>query len=123
MAKSILLVEDDSAIREALFLVLENEGYVVSIATNGREALDWLRDAVRLPDLILLDLMMPEMDGIEFRKIQMSDSKLASVPVLMLTASPKLAADLSEISGAGLKIIPKPLVIESLIDAVESCAS
>lgn len=123
MAKSILLVEDDSAIREALFLVLENEGYVVSVVTNGREALDWLRAATRLPDLILLDLMMPEMDGIEFRKVQMSDPKLALVPVIMLTASPKLATDLNAHSDANLKILPKPLVIESLVEAVEACAS
>jgi CheY-like chemotaxis protein len=123
MAKSILLVEDDSAIREALSFALELEGYKVSAVTNGREALEWLHAAEVLPHVILLDQMMPEMDGIEFRKAQMSDEKLASVPVVMLTASPGLAKDICSLSGGVMAILPKPLLIETLIDTVERCAS
>jgi DNA-binding response OmpR family regulator len=123
MDKTILLVEDDTAIREALSLVLENEGYKVSVVTNGREALDWLREATALPDLILLDLMMPEMDGMEFRKVQVMDQRLASIPVIMLTASPGLAKDLSSISEETITIVPKPLVIETLVEAIEACVN
>jgi DNA-binding response OmpR family regulator len=120
MGKTILLIEDDNAIREALSLVLENEGYVVSVVTNGREGMDWLNASQALPDLILLDLMMPDMDGIEFRKAQMKVQRLASVPVIMLTASPALAKDLSDVSEVAFTIVPKPLVIETLVEAIES---
>ncbi|MFL5811985.1 MAG: response regulator [Bdellovibrionia bacterium] len=121
MGKTILLIEDDKAIREALSLVLENEGYSVSVVTNGREGIDWLKASQVLPDLILLDLMMPDMDGIEFRKAQVKNQKLASVPVIMLTASPGLAKDLSDVSEFAFTILSKPLVIETLVEAIESC--
>jgi signal transduction histidine kinase len=83
--KRVLVVEDDDAIRETLAPMLEEEGYQVSTASHGGEALDLLGvDA--LPDVILLDLRMPVMDGWTFRDAQRRDSRLASIPVVAISA-------------------------------------
>ena len=81
----LLLVEDDPSIRATLAEMLEDEGYAVSTATNGREALELLRRNAP-PDLILLDLMMPIMDGWEFRVEQRADPVLAGIPLLAMSA-------------------------------------
>jgi CheY-like chemotaxis protein len=70
--RTLLLVEDDADIREALSGLLAMEGFLVIGLPNGREALDWLRKSPR-PELILLDLMMPVMDGWQFRVAQKED--------------------------------------------------
>ena len=81
----ILVVEDDGDVREALVQLLEFEGYRVTSATNGRDAIDQLR-AGAAPNLILLDLMMPVMDGPQFRAAQLGDPGLAAIPVIVLSA-------------------------------------
>ena len=81
----MLLVEDDISIRLALTDMLEDEGFAVTTATNGREALDDLHRGPA-PDVILLDLMMPVMDGWEFRVEQRSDPMLAGIPLLAMSA-------------------------------------
>lgn len=86
MKRRILLVEDDQDIRETLREVLIAEGYAVQVASNGQEALDCLRAAVELPNLVLLDLMMPVKDGLAFRREQQSDPLLAHVPIVLMTA-------------------------------------
>jgi CheY-like chemotaxis protein len=83
---SILLVEDDRDSREALAFVLEDAGHTVASAGNGREALDLL-DEEEKPDLILLDLMMPVMNGWEFLGERKRRPGLASIPVMVLTAA------------------------------------
>jgi PAS domain S-box-containing protein len=89
----VLVVEDDAVVRESLVDLLNEEGYQVSCAENGREALRHLH-AEPAPDVILLDLRMPVMDGWEFRSIQKSDPKLAHIPVIAISAdgSPQAAA-------------------------------
>src|SRR5947209_13870316 len=76
--KHILIVDDDAATRTAMTLVLEGTGYRVASASDGREALDYLQRSER-PDLILLDLMMPRMDGWQFRDQQWRSPALASI--------------------------------------------
>jgi CheY-like chemotaxis protein len=83
---SILLVEDDRDSREALAFVLEDAGHTVASAGNGREALELLDDDEK-PDLILLDLMMPVMNGWEFLGERKRRPVLASIPVMVLTAA------------------------------------
>jgi len=84
-AKRILVIEDDYPILEALAEILGDEGYLVSTANNGREALDHLKRDVA-PNLILLDLRMPVMDGWTFRNVQKRTSHLASIPVIAISA-------------------------------------
>jgi CheY-like chemotaxis protein len=81
----LLVVEDDDMIREALTDLLRDEGAVVTPAENGRDALQQLRGA-QVADLILLDLMMPVMDGWEFRVEQRADPQLAPIPLIAMSA-------------------------------------
>jgi CheY-like chemotaxis protein len=85
-ARRILLVEDDHAIRETIAELLEEEGYGVTCAANGAEALELL-SAPEVPSLILLDLMMPVMTGWELREALREDPRLASIPVVVISAS------------------------------------
>ena len=82
----VLVIDDDVALREILRDCLEAEGYAVDVAVDGRDGLDRLQH--RRPRVILLDLMMPVMDGWEFRRQQLADPVLAAVPVLCITAVP-----------------------------------
>jgi CheY-like chemotaxis protein len=88
--KTILLIEDDKSIRNALTIVLENANYRVVLARNGSDALEKLRSSNQLPQLIILDLLMPVMNGIEFRQAQLADQRLSSIPVILLTANNNL---------------------------------
>jgi CheY-like chemotaxis protein len=81
----VLIVDDDPEVREIVRTTLENSGLKTFQATNGRVALDWL-ESHPLPSLILLDLMMPEMDGFEFLEQIRDRDKLVDVPIVVLTA-------------------------------------
>ena len=81
----ILVIEDEADIRLALKEALEWQGYRVVTASNGREALDLL-SRILLPCLILLDLMMPVMNGWEFSETLRTDKKFASIPIIVVTA-------------------------------------
>lgn len=84
---AILIVDDDNDVRSALSELLQEEGFSVEAAPNGREALARLRGGNIHPAVILLDLMMPGMDGWDFRSEQLRDPRLASVPVVIVSAS------------------------------------
>ena len=112
---SILLVEDDFDLRDALIPILEYEGHRVVGAANGREALDRLRAGAK-PSLILLDLMMPGMSGTEFRAEQLRDPALASIPVVVVSADPT-ARRKAEVMGA-VGCIEKPLDIDAFLAQV-----
>ena len=85
--KRILVIEDDEPIRAALAMLLDEEGYQVSTADDGEDAFDRLEaNTDALPDLILLDLRMPVMDGWEFRAAQRRNSRLATIPVVVVSA-------------------------------------
>ena len=85
---SILLVEDDDDLRGAFRELFEDEGFNVWTASNGKEALECLQSRGRAC-LIVLDLMMPVMNGWEFRDRQMNDPDLAKIPVVVCTADPR----------------------------------
>ena len=84
--RPVLIVDDDPVARKALALVFEHQGYPVVQAANGQEALKRLRDGPP-PGLILLDLMMPIMDGWEFLQRQKQDPALAGIPVVIISAA------------------------------------
>jgi CheY-like chemotaxis protein len=116
VAKLILIVEDDHDVARSMADVLEAEGYSVAIAANGHEALDRLQKGLR-PDLILLDMMMPVMDGWSFRTQQRALEEAASIPVVTVTADGDARGKASSIDAAGY--LSKPVAIDSLLDAVE----
>lgn len=93
--------------------LLSLEGYRAATAANGREALDYLRRS-HVPDLILLDLMMPVMDGWEFRREQERDPTLAGVPVVILSAADNHGN--SDIAASAF--LKKPLDFDRLLDIV-----
>ena len=113
----ILIIEDDDDIREALAQILELEGYSVREAANGREALD-ISSREPLPSLILLDLMMPVMDGWQFRSEQMKDPTLAKVPVLVISADAGVHEKVASFGAAS--VLPKPISLDRLLRAVET---
>jgi CheY-like chemotaxis protein len=113
----ILIVEDDDDIREALTQILELEGYDVREATNGREALD-ICAKQPTPNLILLDLMMPVMDGWQFRAEQMKDPVLSKVPVVVISADASVHEKVASFGAA--TVLPKPISLDRLLRAVES---
>jgi CheY-like chemotaxis protein len=114
-----MVVEDDFAIRETLRELLEEEGYRVTQAANGAEALARLRDVI-VPRLILLDLMMPVMDGWEFRQAIESDPRLAAIPVIVISADHGLEQKIDAMHVEGY--LPKPFELDRLLEAVERFA-
>lgn len=118
--KIILLVDDDADIREMLALVLEDEGYQVVSAGNGAEALTYLRSQPA-PRAILLDLMMPVMDGWAFRAEQQRDPALAHIPVIVVSAGADCAKDAKAMGAANC--LRKPLDIESLVETIEAVSA
>ena len=97
--KSILIVEDDDDVREALAAFLEGEGYTIVEARDGQEALRCLRSSTEFC-LILLDLFMPVMNGWSFRREQLNDEKIAAIPVVVISAdrnAPENAIDMGAV--------------------------
>src|SRR5262245_62669321 len=113
--KSILIVEDDDAVREALAAFLQLNGYDVVEAAHGEEALQHLRSS-RAFCMILLDLMMPVMNGWEFRTHQLSDPKLAKIPVVVVTADSSAAKKAAQ--GGAAAYMMKPIELDDLLEQV-----
>jgi two-component system, chemotaxis family, chemotaxis protein CheY len=116
----VLVVDDDRDIRECLRDLLMEAGYRVQIAAHGRAALELLAAAEEVPAVILLDLMMPVMDGMTFRAHQLGDPRLARIPLVLVTASGRPGGELM----AGAQVLNKPLRMKQLLDTVtQSCQS
>lgn len=109
---SVLVVEDDHDVREAIQLVLEGEGYTVSTAMNGREAFERLSSF--RPSVILLDLMMPVMSGFEFLEARRKHEELAGIPVVVVSAYDQLARSLEGVAA----IVPKPIELRKMLGVV-----
>ena len=112
--RRVLIVEDNEVTRDVIALILESNGYEVSTADNGRAALERLRGGDR-PGLILLDLMMPVMDGWQFREEQRRDRSLADIPVVVCTA----AGEGAQNAALGVaELLSKPVEADDLLAAV-----
>ena len=111
------MVEDDPAIRAALTDALEDEGYDVETAANGRLALERLRTGP-LPSAIVLDLMMPVMDGWDFRHAQLQDPRLRSIPVVVVTAA-GFSIETVRTQFGDVALVPKPVEFFDLVSALE----
>jgi CheY-like chemotaxis protein len=116
--RQVLLVDDDPDIRFALKALLEDEGFEVRCAEDGRLALDELQRGA-LPCGIVLDLMMPKMSGWEFLLERRASPALAAIPVAVLTATEEAAFPSSALAEACLR---KPVDVERLVAFLEGCS-
>jgi CheY-like chemotaxis protein len=120
--KTVMVVEDDTDIRDAIAEVLMDGDYRTLCAANGAAALVELRAAQPRPCVILLDMMMPVMDGREFREEQIRDAALRNIPVIVLSAHAEADTAASQMKAAGF--LAKPVDLHRLLDTVEQfCAA
>lgn len=115
-AADILVVDDDRGVREMLTQLLEEEGWRVTGISNGTDALNYLRNVPQPPRLILLDLMMPEMNGWQFRALQQSEPPLAAIPVVAISAAKDIH---DETRLDAVAYLSKPIDFDALFDLVE----
>jgi len=111
----ILVIEDDADVRSMISILLGLEGYRVSTAENGREALDALHAGVR-PDLILVDLMMPVMNGWQFRAEQVRDPSIANIPAVVISGGDRVAEHTKALGAADY--LRKPIDLDVLLATV-----
>ena len=119
MAETLLLVEDDAAEAEALSLILADEGYAVVRAANGEEALAYLAEHPA-PNLILLDMIMPVLDGWHFLQEQKRSRHLARLPVLVITSTPVIGREWADDHGCA-GCLRKPAEAEELLREIHRC--
>jgi two-component system response regulator MprA len=109
----ILVVDDERAVRESLRRALELEGYGVELAGDGREALDRLESGADDPDAVVLDVLMPEVDGLEVcRRLRRAGSRL---PILMLTARAEVENRVEGLDAGADDYVTKPFALEELL--------
>ena len=115
--KCVLIVEDSPDIQGLLVRLLMSEGYITECASNGREALDKLAAWSESPGVILLDLMMPDMDGYEFRQEQEKHAKTGGIPVVVMTADSDIQSKAMKLGARGY--LKKPFLdVERILDTV-----
>jgi len=116
MKGTILVVDDEPGVVEIAQVNLEPEGYTVLGASDGLEGLAKIRSAK--PDLVLLDIMMPQMDGWEMLRRMEADPEMAGIPVIMLTAKTQNEDILRGLEGGAVEYITKPFYPENLVASV-----
>ena len=116
--KKILVVDDEEDILHFLELVLREKGYEVVTATNGHEALTTAQ--IERPDLVLLDIMMPQMDGWEVLKLLRIDDDTADIPVAMLSARTEAKDRVQGLQEGAIDYICKPFSLAELLVKIET---
>jgi len=115
----ILVVDDDETMRDAMVAVLESAGYEVIAERTARQALALLQSSAAKPSLILLDLVMPGMSGVEFRAVQLQDAALATIPVVFVSAFPNTLDALQSTGRLGAAaVLGKPVDARDLLTLV-----
>lgn len=118
MANKVLVIEDDTSIRELLAELLDTEGYIVKSSSNGVEGLKELESGF-IADLIIVDLMMPVMDGYAFRTEQMKNPLWAKIPTLVMSAEANAREKLKPYKVTAF--LSKPVELEVLLKTVSDC--
>ena len=116
--KKILVVDDEKDILHFLELVLREKGYDVAIASGGHDALT--RAQIERPDLVLLDIMMPQMDGWEVLKLLRVDESTAHIPVAMLSARTEARDRVQGLQEGAVDYICKPFSLQELLGKIEA---
>jgi DNA-binding response OmpR family regulator len=115
--RQILLVEDDLYSAETLQFALEAKGHKVTLATNGRDALNMVNN--EMPQLIILDIMMPKMDGYHFCRLLKFDARFKHIPVIIVSSKIQEADRKLGLACGGDEYITKPYDLNMLINTVE----
>jgi CheY-like chemotaxis protein len=115
--KNILIIEDDESIRKMIASVLEVEGYSVAAASNGKQALEKIRGGA-VPDIILLDMMMPVMNGWDFLDFVRSNATTSKIPIIVVSAYAEIAKSVKPDA-----VVAKPVQLKSLLQAIEGLAA
>jgi CheY-like chemotaxis protein len=115
LAPWVLIVDDDEDIRDSIQSLLQLRGYTVDTAPDGASALARMRSGPP-PALVILDFMMPRMNGEEFRAAQLGDATIAAVPVIVLSGAGKLQ---ERAALAGVSVVAKPIELDELFAMVE----
>jgi DNA-binding response OmpR family regulator len=118
MKKKIMVVDDEDDILHFLELVLREKGYDVVTASNGHEALTTAQ--IEQPDLVLLDIMMPQMDGWEVLKLLRVDDSTAGIPVAMLSARTEAKDRVQGLQEGAIDYICKPFSLQELLGKIET---
>lgn len=117
LARTIYLADDDPALRQGLGFALRSRGYDVRMAANGKELLDLLESG--RPDLMLIDLMMPGMSGLEVVTRIRSDDRWSGLPVVLLTAAAGAELRGAEGGSGGLLVVSKPVRLSDLLREID----
>jgi CheY-like chemotaxis protein len=118
---TVLVVDDDADLRDSIEAALASHGHPVVQAADGAEALAWLKKETQGPCLVLLDLMMPGMNGFELRSRMVADPALAAIPVVVITGAGVLAERRAQELEA--EILPKPIELATLLRTVRRFCS
>ena len=116
MKRSILIVDDEFGLADIVSEMLAERGFDVMIAINGQQALE--RMAEQAPDLVLLDCMMPVLDGPAVLSAMAAEPRLAAVPVILMTATPHAVP--AEAAAACRTVLAKPFAPQVLFDAIDA---
>jgi two-component system, OmpR family, response regulator CpxR len=111
----VLVVDDDSDVRDSISQLLDAKGYSIIQAENGQKALNILKSTSRIPCLIVLDLVMPVMDGYRFLTLRAQTPTLRNIPVVVTSANPQAGATLTDID----TYLTKPVNVDHLIDVID----
>lgn len=116
--QTILIVDDNATYRQLLTIHLTKAGYEVLIAKDGQEALDWLHSAMKQPDLVLLDLLMPQKSGLDvLESLKASRRKL---PVILMSGAEMPIAREGVVLSGPDAFVPKPFAIPDLLEKIEA---
>jgi CheY-like chemotaxis protein len=114
----VLVIDDDVEIRQALTDILEDEDYTVVAAANGKEALEIVARGP-VPDVILLDVMMPVMDGWHFLSARLNHPRLVEVPIIIISAGNEAETEARKVGA--YRVLKKPLHLDDLMSRIEDC--
>lgn len=118
MSKKILIVEDEPNILVSLIFLLEHAGFEVATETNGKAAMEAIQN--NLPDTLVLDVMLPDMDGFEILKTLRNQDRTKSLPILMLTAKGQSEDRNNALKFGADKFVTKPFSNTEVVDAINS---
>ncbi|MDP3732145.1 MAG: response regulator [Candidatus Omnitrophota bacterium] len=117
----VLIVDDEEIVREVLSYAIKGRGFIIEDARNGREALE--KVAQGRPDIIILDVAMPEMDGLQVCKQLRENPYTRNIPIIFLSAQRDIDKFIQGMPGAAIKYIAKPCDIEYLLKQIDNCAT